>query len=60
MSNFAGSQVISPTPLNTARQKTVSGKGWLSYATYEGLPPRFKKAAKTLQESGELVIEWGP
>ena len=57
MSNFAGSQVISPTSLSTSRQKPGTDIGWISHATYAGLPPRFQRAAKTLQERGELIIE---
>jgi hypothetical protein len=57
MSNFTGSQVMSPTSLSTSRQKTASEIGWLSHATYEGLPPRFQRAARELASKGELVIE---
>jgi len=60
MRNFAGSPVISPTSLNTSRQKNVADIGWISHSTYENLPPRIQRAAKMLQERGELIIEGMP
>jgi len=60
MSNFTGSQVISPTSLCTSRQKIVADIGWLSHATYLALPPRFQRAARELALKGELVIEHMP
>jgi len=46
--------------LSTSRQKSTADIGWLSRASYEGLPPRFKQAAKTLEELGEIIIEDSP
>jgi len=42
--------------LGTGTQKIV-GIGWISHSTYEFLPPRFQRAARILQERGELIIE---
>jgi hypothetical protein len=57
VSTLTGIHATPRRSLDTSKEKTTANKGWLSRATYEGLPPRFKQIAKTLQERGDLVIE---
>jgi len=56
MSASQAPHATSRKSLGTGTQK-IDGVGWISHSTYEGLPPRFKQAAKTLQELGEIIIE---
>lgn len=43
--------------LSTNGQKPAVEKGWLSHATYNGLPARFQAIAREMASSGEIEIE---
>jgi hypothetical protein len=57
---MSASQAPHATPhgsLSGIGQKPADEKGWLSRATYDGLPARFQAIARELAAAGEIEIE---
>lgn len=57
MSALQASHAIPGSSLGTGSKKTNLETGWLSRATYEGLPARFQAIALDLARRGEITIE---